>query len=281
MEASQSRISGDTTEVYPVSTKGNSGSRNPACKVFVGQLPYSVTWKDLKDHFSKAGTVTYSRILMDKGQVGGRSANPDGWSKGMALVEYATPQEAANAVAVLSGSVLGTRSLSVEPWIDYGRPPPQAARGDNFSGCTGKGVKAKGGVDVGKNWANKHDTWASSGKSWGITLSWETKGKGKGGGKSNQSRNPACKVFVGQLAYSTTWQELTQHFSQVGTVTYSKIIMEQGKGKGWNGANPDGWSKGMGIVEFSTPAEAQLAIATLSGSILADRQLVVDEWKYG
>lgn len=217
---------------------------------------------------------------MDKRQTssGSRSANPQGWSKGMAIVEYSTPEEAGTAVATLHGSIFGTRTLVVEPWTDHGKPPPQV---ENPGESKGKYGGKSSGKDSGKDSGKGKGKGDSTSNSWGITLPWEknrsTKA-GKGGGKAGESKNPACKVYVGQLAYSTTWQDLTEHFSQVGTVVYSKIIMDTAKGKS-KSANPDGWSKGMGIVEFSSPQEAQLAMMKLGGTTLHGRQIVVDEWK--
>mmetsp|Transcript_26646 Transcript_26646/g.41507 ORF Transcript_26646/g.41507 Transcript_26646/m.41507 type:complete len:135 (-) Transcript_26646:94-498(-) len=68
-----------------------------------------------------------------------------------------------------------------------------------------------------------------------------------------------------------------------------------GKGKGWGkvvppaagvhyapAANtfdkPRQWSKGVGCVEFSTPAEAEVAINTLNGTELDGRQLKLEHW---
>lgn len=224
-------------------------SKAPDCKVFVGHLPYSTTWQDLKDHFGQVGTVTYTKILMekDKGQGKGRTANPEGFSKGMGIVEFSSAEEAQMAIAKLDGSVVKDRSISVEPWTSHDGPDPQKPSAP---------PRAFKGADKGKG--------AS---------------KGKGGGKKG-SQNPSCKVFVGQLPYSTTWQDLKDHFSQAGTVTYTKIIMEENKGKGKKGrsANPEGFSKGMGIVEFSTPEEVHAAVTMLNGSRMGERTIVVDKW---
>mmetsp|Transcript_6413 Transcript_6413/g.13136 ORF Transcript_6413/g.13136 Transcript_6413/m.13136 type:complete len:267 (-) Transcript_6413:139-939(-) len=239
------------------STDAGFGSRNPSCKVHVCNLAYSVTWQDLKDHFSSAGTVTYTKILVDKNKGKGKGANPDGWSKGLGMVEFSTPEEAQIALASLHGSELKGRVIELDAWINYDTPAP-TWKGEKGAGS--KGGKEKGGAD-----------WASKGSS-----------KGKGEEWTLDSRSPDCKIFVADLPYSTTWQDLKDAFSQVGTVTYTKILFEKGKGgKSGKGAQKDGWSRGMGIVEFSSAHEAKQAIQTMDGSTIGGRNITVDAWTTG
>jgi len=92
---------------------------------------------------------------------------------------------------------------------------------------------------------------------------------GKG---SDEKGDPSCKVYVGSLAYKTNWHTLKELFSQVGTVNYAKVLREDGpKGKG-------SWSRGAGLVEFSTPQEAALAIQTFNETELDGRTIMVDSW---
>merc|ERR1711879_198952 len=111
----------------------------------------------------------------------------------------------------------------------------------------------------------------ASGKGFG------SKGKSKGYGSKGKSKgewhedDPACKVHVGNLSYKTKWASLKDFMSQAGTVTYAKIMEDKGKGKGF-------WSRGSGLVIYSTPAEAQYAVATLNGETCDDRPVTVDSW---
>jgi RNA recognition motif-containing protein len=75
------------------------------------------------------------------------------------------------------------------------------------------------------------------------------------------------KLYVGSLPYSTTEQQLSELFSQYGTVTSAKVITDRYTGQ----------SRGFGFVEMSTGEEAQKAIAALNGSALGGRTLVVNE----
>lgn len=74
------------------------------------------------------------------------------------------------------------------------------------------------------------------------------------------------RVFVSNLNYETTWQQLKDHFKAVAPVVYCSVMKDK-----------DGRSKGVGIVEFETPADALRAISRLSNSLLHDRQILVRE----
>ena len=74
------------------------------------------------------------------------------------------------------------------------------------------------------------------------------------------------KLYVGNLSYSTTEEELRALFSQAGTVTSVAVIKDRDTGQ----------SKGFGFVEMSTQAEAQKAISQFNGQNLGDRALTVN-----
>lgn len=73
------------------------------------------------------------------------------------------------------------------------------------------------------------------------------------------------KLYVGNLAFAATDQDLQQHFSQVGTVTSVTIIKDRDSGR----------SKGFAFVEMESEAEANAAIEKLNGSQLGMRALNV------
>jgi cold-inducible RNA-binding protein len=75
------------------------------------------------------------------------------------------------------------------------------------------------------------------------------------------------KLYVGNLAYSIRDNDLEQAFSQFGTVTSAKVMMERDTGR----------SKGFGFVEMSGDAEAQAAINGMNGQPLGGRSVVVNE----
>ncbi len=75
------------------------------------------------------------------------------------------------------------------------------------------------------------------------------------------------KLYVGNLAYSVRDDSLQQAFSQFGTVTSAKVMMDRETGR----------SKGFGFVEMSSDAEAQAAINGMNGQPLEGRAVVVNE----
>lgn len=75
------------------------------------------------------------------------------------------------------------------------------------------------------------------------------------------------KLYVGNLPYTFRDGELEQAFSQFGTVTSARVMMERDTGR----------SKGFGFVEMGSPAEAQAAIDGMNGQQHGGRALVVNE----
>jgi RNA recognition motif-containing protein len=76
-----------------------------------------------------------------------------------------------------------------------------------------------------------------------------------------------ARLFVGNLSYQATEEDLRELFQQAGTVESVRIITDQFTGR----------PRGFGFVEMSTPEEAQRAIDQLNGRLFRDRNLVVDE----
>ncbi|MCL4250622.1 MAG: RNA-binding protein [Anaerolineae bacterium] len=77
----------------------------------------------------------------------------------------------------------------------------------------------------------------------------------------------AKKLYVGNLSYSTTQEQIHELFSQVGEVVDVAIIIDRDSGR----------SKGFGFVEMATDEAAQEAIRRYNGSTLDSRTLTVNE----
>jgi RNA recognition motif-containing protein len=77
------------------------------------------------------------------------------------------------------------------------------------------------------------------------------------------------KLYVGNLPYSTTNQELNDMFSPHGTVKSADVIMDRETGR----------SKGFGFVEMGSEEEAKAAITALNGQQVNGRPLTVNEAK--
>lgn len=198
--------------------------------VYVGNLDWNVSTEELKSHMQKAGDVKFADA----------PKNPKGRSKGYGIVEYASAADAKHAIDTLNDTEVGSRLILVREWEEAGD------KGD-------KGEKGKGkgkGKDKGK----------------------EGKGSkgGKGGGKLQVGPEDEGKVlYVGNLSFEASWQEVKDHFNYVGKVKRVEIASGS-KGK----------SKGYGRVLMEDERDAQKAIDDLHDTEFQGRQLVVKVDKY-
>jgi len=201
-----------------------------ARRVYVGNLSWRTSWQDLKDHFKVVGNVVHADVMTGN----------DGRSRGCGVVEFDHCNGAVAAIEQLNDSELDGRPVFVrEDREDYelkaaGIVPLYGGGGGGAAAAGGGGARAHHAPRAGGGGAAMH-----------------------GGSR---------RVFVSNLAWTTSWQNLKDHFRSAGTVVYADVMME-----------PSGRSKGFGIVEFETAAEAQLAIETLSESNLDGRPLLCRE----
>jgi len=75
------------------------------------------------------------------------------------------------------------------------------------------------------------------------------------------------KLYVGNLPFTATDQDLNDMFSQTGQVTSAKVIMDRESGR----------SKGFGFVEMNTDEEAANAVTQFNGADFNGRPIVVNE----
>jgi RNA recognition motif-containing protein len=74
------------------------------------------------------------------------------------------------------------------------------------------------------------------------------------------------KLFVGNLSFNTTENELNDLFAAYGTVTETNLMMDRATGR----------PRGFAFVTMSTAEEAEKAIAALAGKDLGGRALTVN-----
>ena len=79
----------------------------------------------------------------------------------------------------------------------------------------------------------------------------------------------ATKLYVGNLSFDTTENDLRRLFEPFGTVSSCNLIMDKMTDK----------SRGFAFVELSSPAEATKAIAEMNGKDVGGRALTVNEAK--
>ena len=101
-------------------------------KLYVGNLPYSVSDSDLQQMFEAHGTVTSAQVIMDR---------DTGRSKGFGFVEMSSDQEAQAAVEAMNGKDINGRPLTV----NEARPKPEGGGRGGRGGYGGGGGGYGGG----------------------------------------------------------------------------------------------------------------------------------------
>ncbi len=76
-------------------------------------------------------------------------------------------------------------------------------------------------------------------------------------------------LYVGNLAYEVTEQDLKRNFGKIGECISANIVKDKYSGN----------SRGFGFVEMATEEEAQEAIRKLNGEELSGRKIIVQEAK--
>jgi RNA recognition motif-containing protein len=74
-------------------------------------------------------------------------------------------------------------------------------------------------------------------------------------------------IYVGNLSYGVDDNDLTTLFEEFGTVESSNVIVDKYNGR----------SKGFGFVSMENRDEANKAISKLNGTLLEDREIIVNE----
>jgi RNA recognition motif-containing protein len=151
----------------------------------------------------------------------------DGRSRGCGVVEFDSPQASATAINTLNETELDGRQIFVREDRDTPKPAGRVAA-----------PKANG----------PRPAAAVSGAA--------------AGGVPNGRR-----LFVGNLAWTTTDHDLQEHMSQGGGVLSAHVMVNESNGR----------SKGYGIVEMATQLDAMNAVQTLNNSDLNGRSIFVRE----
>ena len=102
-------------------------------KIYVGNLPYSVTDSSLVNNFAEFGRVSSAKVMMDR---------ETGRSKGFGFVEMASPEVAQAAIKGLNGTSVDGRSIVV----NLARPREE---GHGSGGYSSAGYSAAKRTDIG------------------------------------------------------------------------------------------------------------------------------------
>lgn len=102
------------------------------CKLYVGNLAYTVDADQLKTWFSNIGTVESVKIVTE---------GPTGRSKGFGFVEMATDEEGNKAITELNGKEMEGRPLRVARAMERQGGGGGGGRGGDFRGGGGGGPR--------------------------------------------------------------------------------------------------------------------------------------------
>lgn len=255
-------------------TRTNSADPDEGRMIYVGGVPPSAEWQELKDHMKQVGTVEFVQILNGE----------RGLPRGVGFVRYATEDEANAAMAELNGSVMEGmapgKTLIVDAWTgqkpltNKGKAKGNSPVGGGFAGGTSGGMFGKSSWGSWDSWGGCGGKGGKGGKGEGVWLSWDQYEhllQGKGRGQTMRaaqatlspgfgSHDPTFKVRIEGLPDGARWQELKDHFKQAGTVEFCNV------------------KAGSGEVRFSCAEEAEYACELLNGSELMDAFIVVEPW---
>ena len=264
-------------------------------RVYVGNLSWHTSWQDLKDHMRDAGDVQYAKVLQDRdgrskgcgivefttpegakdaiekltdtelkgrkifvredreeGGGGGRRGGGGGGGEGG---EGPTPAESSSSSNANSGGGGGGRGGG-------GRQYNGGGRGGGRRGGGGGGGRGGGGSSSANN------------KSTAESAVVKTEGGGDEGGDAAAAASaPAAaatnyeegsQLFIGNLSWETGWQDLKDHFRQIGEVDRADVV--EGR---------DGRKKGFGFIRYASVKDAAKAIEELNGVEFMGRPLEV------
>lgn len=241
---------------YGVASGGAGGNRKT---VYVGNLAWEVQWQDLKDHFKGIGNVVRADVMTE----------PSGRSKGCGMVEFSTEEEARSAIETLHDSDLKGRLIFVrEDRGGASRPPTAVPQMLPQGGLTSPLSDLFSGYPLQQQFPNQIPQFMPYIQQPFQQFSQPQLNMGFGpiGGGMGMGMGLNKRLYVGNLSWEVAWQDLKDHFKQIGNVIRADVMV-----------GPDGRSKGCGIVEYATPEEARMAIERLHDTNLKGRLIFVRE----
>lgn len=234
-----------------------------ANRVYIHNLPWTLTNAQLAEQLSTAGTVRYASIMV----------HPDGRSKGCAIVEFSSSAESKVAIETLNDLEIDGRKILIredrEPGVAGAVRPARIGGGGGAGGGAMRGG-GRGGYGAGRGGAVR-----GGGFAYGGAGGYPRHGFDAAGGAPRAPRPegaaprpptvPGSSLYVTNLAWSVSWKELKDAFAPY-SATYADVKLQ-----------PDGRSRGWGIVRFDSPENAAAAMAALNGSVLFDRPMSIRE----
>jgi RNA recognition motif-containing protein len=252
-------------------------------RVYVGNLSWSTSWQDLKDHMREVGDVQYAKILQDR----------DGRSKGCGIVEFTSAEGAADAIEKLTDSELKGRKIFVREDREEGGggggrrggagagaaggeegdalPTPAESANATTSGGGGGGGGGRGGGRQNNGGRGRRGGGGRGGGGASKPAAAAAEGaKAEGDNAAADAAAPTTtyeegsQLFIGNLSWETGWQDLKDHFRQIGEVDRADVA--EGR---------DGRKKGFGFIRYASAKDAARAIEELNGVEFMGRTLEV------
>ncbi|KAJ5779589.1 Nucleotide-binding alpha-beta plait [Penicillium paradoxum] len=246
-------------------------------QIYVSNLPFNVGWQDLKDLFRQAaqqGAVIRADVHTD----------PSGRPKGSGIVAFESPDDARNAIAQFNGYDWQGRAIEVREDRFAGGGPGFGGRGGfggafggrgGFGGPMGRGGFGGGRGGFGGGFGGRGGFGGPPGGHGGFAGGFE-QGPPVPSGPPNPFTDYATSngdksaiIYVRNLPWSTCNEDLVDLFSTIGKVDRAEIQYE-----------PNGRSRGTGVVQFDTADTAETGIAKFSGYQYGGRPLGITFVKY-
>ncbi|KAK3703055.1 g-strand binding protein [Vermiconidia calcicola] len=262
-------------------------------QIFVSNLPFQVGWQDLKDLFRQAA-MTGSVLRADV------HLAPDGRPKGSGIVAFDNPDDAQNAIQQFNGYDWQGRILEVREDRyaggqaaggygggrgGYGGAPPFAGRGGygggygaprggfggGRGGGYGGGFGGRGGYGGGAGGygGGGYGGGGGGGAGYGAPAAVPVVAPNPFTDYATQGTEPGPVIHVKNLPWSTSNEDLVELFTTIGKVERAEIQYE-----------PNGRSRGSGVVEFGSQDDSATAIAKFQGYQYGGRPLGLAYVKY-
>jgi len=199
---------------------------NQNARIYVGNLPYELRWEELRDFFKQAGEVVFVDILTFNGR-----------SKGCAVVEFESQDQADRAIKELSDTLIQGRKIFVREDREADQKRSRESKHRRLSDSHHRD--------------NHHQS--------------SDRDRGRRSSLNRQKEN-VNQVHIANLPYSIAWQDLKDLFRQAGQVSRADVYQ-----------NSDRRSKGTGNVVFETRDEVESAIKMFNGFEWHGRKLEVEE----
>ncbi|KAK4056798.1 g-strand binding protein [Microbotryomycetes sp. JL221] len=240
---------------------GSSGRIQPGTgrQLYITNLPQSTNWQELKDLFRPAGNVIRADIKY----------GPDGAGSGTGFVTYETVEDAQNAISMFNGYDFQGNVLDVRE----DRFPQTGAGRGGFAGGRGGFAGGRGGFAGGYNAAAGN---AAGGTSGYMDAS-QMAAFGAAGAVAAAFGSmpgftpkvfppvpPSTQIYVRNLPWSTSDEDLVELFQTTGTVLHAEIVLDNGR------------SKGAGVVQFASVEDAETAISKFQAYSYGGRPLIIE-----